>query len=147
MKNIFIGLTNSEETIIFPLHPRTRKIINQDKSIRKSIGRNINIIEPVGYFDMICLEANTKKIVTDSGGVQKEAYFNKVPCITLFENTAWIETVEEGVNKIVEINPKSIKENIINFNTNKQNYSKKIFGNGKTSEKIVKLLYQYKSQL
>ena len=147
LKNIFIGLTNSKETIILPLHPRTRKIINQDKYIKKSIGNNINIIEPVGYFDMISLELNAKKIVTDSGGVQKEAYFCEIPCITLFENTAWVETVEEGVNKIVGINPKNIKENIINFNTRRQNYTKKIFGNGKTSEKIVKLLYQYKNQL
>jgi len=147
LKNIFIGLTDSEETIILPLHPRTRKIINQDKSIKKSIGKNINIIEPVGYFDMICLEANAKKIITDSGGVQKEAYFCEIPCITLFENTAWVETVEEGANKIVEINPKSIKENIINFNTSRQNYTKKIFGDGKTSEKIVNLLYQYTNQL
>ena len=87
LKNIFIGLTDSEETIIFPLHPRTRKIINQDKSIKESIGKNINIIEPVGYFDMICLEENAKKIVTDSGGVQKEAYFCGIPCITLFETS------------------------------------------------------------
>ena len=147
LKNIFTGLTNSIVTIILPLHPRTKKIINQNVFLKKYIGPNIKIIDPVGYFDMICLEANAKKIVTDSGGVQKEAYFNKVPCITLFENTAWIETVEEGVNKIVEINPKSIKENVINFNTSKQNYGKKIFGNGKTSEKIVKVLYQYKNQL
>jgi len=147
LKNIFIGLTDSKEIIILPLHPRTRKTIEQNKSIKRNIGKNINIIEPVGYFDMICLELNTKKIVTDSGGVQKEAYFCGIPCITLFENTAWVETVEEGVNKIVEINPKSIKENISNFNTSKQSYTKKIFGNGKTSEKIVNLLYQYKSQL
>ena len=140
-------MTDSEETIIFPLHPRTRKIINQDKSIKESIGKNINIIEPVGYFDMICLEANAKKIVTDSGGVQKEAYFCGIPCITLFENTAWVETVEKSANKIVEINPKSIKENIIIFNTSRQNYTKKIFGDGKTSEKIVNLLYQYTTQL
>jgi len=147
LKNIFIGLTDSKEIVILPIHPRTKKIINQDKSIKKSIGKNINIIEPVGYFDMISLEASAKKIVTDSGGVQKEAYFCGIPCITLFENTAWVETVEEGVNKIVEINPKSIKENISNFNTSKQSYTKKIFGNGKTSEKIVNLLYQHKSQL
>lgn len=147
LKNIFIGLTDSKEIVILPLHPRTKKKINQEYNLKNYIGQNIRIIEPVGYFDMICLEINAKKIVTDSGGVQKEAYFNKVPCITLFGNTPWVETVEEGVNKIVGINPKSIKENIINFKTSRQNYTKKIFGNGKTSEKIIKLLYQYKNQL
>jgi UDP-GlcNAc3NAcA epimerase len=147
LKNIFIGLTDSKEIVILPLHPRTKKKVNQENNLKNYIGQNIRIIEPVGYFDMISLEANAKKIVTDSGGVQKEAYFYGIPCITLFENTAWVETIEEGVNKIVEINPKSIKENISNFNTSKQSYTKKIFGNVKTSEKIVNLLYQYKSQL
>ncbi len=142
LKNIFIGLTNSKETIILPLHPRTRKIINQDKSIKKSIGSNINIIEPVGYFDMICLEVNAKKIVTDSGGVQKEAYFCKVPCITLRENTEWIETIEEGANKLVGVNPKKIKEAINNFHPKEQNYSKSLYGDGRTSEKIIKILNQ-----
>ena len=142
LKNIFIGLTESKETIILPLHPRTKKKINQNNSLKNYIGSNIRIIEPVGYFDMICLEVNAKKIVTDSGGVQKEAYFDKIPCITLRENTEWIETVEEGVNKLVGIDPEKIKENINNFYPSKQNYSKHLFGDGKTSEKIIKILRQ-----
>ena len=146
LKNIFIGLTNSKETIILPLHPRTRKIINQDKSIKKSIGKNINITEPVGYFDMICLEANAKKIVTDSGGVQKEAYFNKVPCITLREITEWVETVKERVNKLVGVDPEKIKESINSFHPKEQNYSKSLYGDGKTSEKIVKIINRCHSE-
>ena len=142
LKNIFIGLTNSKEKIILPLHPRTTKKINQNESLKKYIGQNIRIIDPVGYFDMIHLEANAKKIVTDSGGVQKEAYFNKVPCITLRENTEWIETIEEGVNKLVGVNPKRIKEGINNFHPKEQNYSKTLYGDGRTSEKIIKILNQ-----
>jgi len=142
LKNIFIGLTDSKEMIILPLHPRTRKTIEQNKSIKRNIGKNINIIEPIGYFDMISLEANAKKIVTDSGGVQKEAYFNEIPCITLRENTEWVETVKEGVNKLVGVSPQNIKDSIINFSPPMQNYSKKLFGDGKTSDKIIEILRQ-----
>jgi UDP-N-acetylglucosamine 2-epimerase len=142
LKNIFIGLTDSKETIILPLHPRTKKKINQNESFKKYIGSNIRIIDPVGYFDMICLEINAKKIVTDSGGVQKEAYFNKIPCITLRENTEWVETIKEGVNKLVGVDPEKIKENINDFYPPDQNYSKQLFGDGKTSAKIIERLRQ-----
>jgi len=142
LKNIFIGLTNSGEKIILPLHPRTKNKINQNESLKRYIGQNIKIIDPIGYFDMICLEANAKKIITDSGGVQKEAYFNQVPCITLRENTEWVETIEEGVNKLVGVVPEKIKESINNFYPPDQNYSKNLFGDGKTSEKIIKILNQ-----
>ena len=142
LKNIFIGLTNSREEIILPLHPRTKKKINENDSLKKYIGPNIKIINPIGYFDMICLEANAKKIVTDSGGVQKEAYFNEIPCVTLRENTEWVETIEQGVNQLVGVDPKKIKESINNFHPQKQNYSKQLYGDGKTSEKIVKILNQ-----
>jgi len=88
------------------------------------------------------LETNAKKIVTDSGGVQKEAYFNRIPCITLRENTEWIETVEEGVNELVGVEPEKIKAGINNFSPSELNYSKKLYGDGRTSEKIVKILNQ-----
>lgn len=142
LKNIFIGLTNSKGIIILPLHPRTKEKIIKNKSLKKYIGQNIRIIKPIGYFDMVCLEANAKKIVTDSGGVQKEAYFNKVPCITLRENTEWVETIEEGVNKLVGVDPEKIKESINNFHPQEQNYSKSLYGDGRTSEKIIKILNQ-----
>ena len=137
-----MGLTNSKETIILPLHPRTKKKINQNDYFKKYFGLNIKIIDPVGYFDMIYLEANAKKIVTDSGGVQKEAYFNRIPCITLRENTEWIETVEEGVNELVGVEPEKIKESINNFYPTEQNYYKNLYGDGRTSEKILKILQQ-----
>jgi len=140
LKNIFIGLTNSRETIILPLYPRTKKKINQNEFLKKYIGTNIKIIDPIGYFDMISLEANAKKIVTDSGGVQKEAYFNEVPCITLRENTEWIETIEQGVNQLVGVDPKKIEESIINLHPKEQNYSKQLYGDGKTSAKIIEIL-------
>ena len=142
LKNIFTRLTESHEPIILPLHPRTKKKITQNETLKRYIGKNIRIIDPIGYFDMICLEINAKKIVTDSGGIQKEAYFNKVPCVTLRENTEWIETIEEGANKLVGVNPKKIKEAINNFYPKEQNYSKSLYGDGRTSEKIIKILNQ-----
>ncbi len=84
LKNILSAISEVETTIIFPVHPRTKKIIEKnhfDEFIRKN--ENIKIIDPIGYMDFLCLEMNAKKILTDSGGVQKEAYLLKVPCITL----------------------------------------------------------------
>ena len=142
LRNIFIGLTESHEPIILPLHPRTKKKITQNKTLKRYIGKNIRSIEPIGYFDMINLETNAKKIVTDSGGVQKEAYFCKVPCITLRENTEWVETIEQGVNQLVGVNPEKMKESINNFYPQEQDYSKQLFGDGKTSAKIIEILQQ-----
>ena len=124
------------------MHPRTKKKIKQNDTLKKYIGQNIIIIDPIGYFDMICLEANAKKIVTDSGGVQKEAYFNKIPCITLRENTEWVETIEQGVNQLVGVDSEKIEESIINFHPQEQNYSQQLYGDGKTSEKIIEILSQ-----
>lgn len=91
---------NADETIVFPIHPRTRKCL-QDFGLIGTIPRNIRMIDPLGYLDMIHLMGNAKKILTDSGGIQKEAYMLGVPCITLRESTEWMETVDEGWNVLV----------------------------------------------
>jgi UDP-N-acetylglucosamine 2-epimerase len=79
--------------VIFPLHPRTKKMLEQ---FEISLPDNIRTIEPVGYRDMVTLERHARLILTDSGGVQKEAYWAKVPCVTLRENTEWTETLGKG---------------------------------------------------
>lgn len=140
LKNIMIGLTRSKEPIILPLHPRTKKMIERNQRLRKYMGENIQVIEPVGYFDMLVLEQNAKKIITDSGGVQKEAYFQKVPCITLRENTEWVETVEQGVNRLVGVDPVKIIEAIHQFQPNEFQFDHSLFGDGHTSAKIVEIL-------
>ena len=137
LSNILDALSKINEKVIFPIHPRTLKFIN-NHGLKGKIGKNIVITKPIGYFDFIWLEKNAKKILTDSGGMQKEAYMLKVPCITLRENTEWIETVEDGWNVLVG----SSKEKILNaVNTfQPQEKQRKIFGNGHASKNIVKIL-------
>jgi UDP-N-acetylglucosamine 2-epimerase len=95
------------ENMVFPCHPRTEKKLKQF-GLWDKLTKKVKVIKPVGYLDMLMLEKNAKKILTDSGGIQKEAYIFKVPCITLRENTEWIETIDEGWNVLVGANKEKI---------------------------------------
>jgi len=134
---IMEAVTESNEEIIFPVHPRAKK---QIEKLNLKQSNNIKIIEPVGYFDMLILEKNAKKIITDSGGVQKEAFWLKVPCITLREETELVETVDSGWNILVGTDPQKILKEIKNIGFPKEH--RNYFGDGKTAEKIVKILAQ-----
>jgi len=81
--------------IVFSCHPRTEKMFKKF-DLWDRLQKSVKVIKPVGYLDMLVLEKNARKILTDSGGIQKEAYIFKVPCITLRENTEWVETIEDG---------------------------------------------------
>ncbi len=102
------------EQVILPLHPRTKKCIKdleQSDNIQNPIlDSNIRIIEPVGYLDMLMLEKNAKAVFTDSGGVQKEAFLLGVPCITLRDETEWVETVQAGWNQLTGADSEKIFE-------------------------------------
>jgi UDP-GlcNAc3NAcA epimerase len=98
MRNIAAALNALPWPVIFPIHPRTRKCLG-DYNI--TWGRHVQLIEPVGYLDMLALERSAYRILTDSGGVQKQAFFFGVPCITLRDETEWQETVESGWNVLV----------------------------------------------
>lgn len=135
LKNIINALNECEKNIVLPLHPRTHKFI---KDYGLTINNNIKIIAPVGYLDMINLENNSQKIVTDSGGVQKEAYFLQKPCITMRDETEWIETVENGWNTIVGSNKEKILDAIINFNPKGE--QKMAFGYGNAADIISEKL-------
>ncbi|MCY6958622.1 non-hydrolyzing UDP-N-acetylglucosamine 2-epimerase [Clostridium brassicae] len=136
LKNIFKGLNESGQNIILPLHPRTKKYIKKYNIILED---NIKIIEPLGYLDMIMLEDNSKKIVTDSGGVQKEAFFLGKPCITLRSETEWVETVENGWNIIVGADKDKIKKCILDFEP--KQVRKEYFGDGNAVQKIISELF------
>jgi UDP-GlcNAc3NAcA epimerase len=104
LKAIIQGMADSGRLIVLPVHPRTKARI---ESAGLVLPNNIIAIDPVGYLDMVMLEKHAALIVTDSGGVQKEAFFHHVPCITLRDETEWIELVDSGWNKVVP--PKDCK--------------------------------------
>ena len=136
LKKILEAIQESGEKVIFPVHPRTKR------QLRKLEIRNLKleIISPVGYLDMLTLEKNAKKICTDSGGVQKEAYWLKVPCITLRKETEWVETVKGGWNILAGTDRNKILRTIKSFNPKTKQH--KYFGNGKTAKRIVKIIYK-----
>lgn len=139
LKNIFEALNEiaKEKHIILPIHPRTKNIL---KNSKLNI-QNLTLIEPVSYLEMIWLLENSDLVMTDSGGLQKEAYFFKKPCITLRDETEWVELVERGVNVLAGADKDKIIEvykNHSKFNT--ENSKLDLYGNGKASEKIIKEL-------
>jgi UDP-N-acetylglucosamine 2-epimerase len=136
LKGIISAFRNSNELIIFPMHPRTGQTF---KKFSISIPENVRVIDPVGYLDMIMLEINARLILTDSGGMQKEAYFFSVPCLTLRTETEWTETVESGWNKLVGFDSRTIIDGINSLNWPDQ-LSVPIYGDGNASKKIIKLL-------
>jgi UDP-GlcNAc3NAcA epimerase len=132
--NMFQGMPG-----ILPLHPRTKKMIDK---FGLSFNPNIKIINPVGYLDMIALEGRSRFIVTDSGGVQKEAYFFNKPCITLRDQTEWVETVDAGANVIVGAD----REKIFKAMTNPPQPKdwKNLYGDGNSAQKIIEALLNHK---
>lgn len=138
LKAIFNGLNTAKEAIVLPLHPRTQKYVAE---YGISIAEHIRIIEPIGYLDMIRLESAAKKIVTDSGGVQKEAFFLEIPCVTLRDETEWIETVENGWNLLVGTNEEKIREAILNFEPG--SIPQKHFGSGDSALRMIEKIKKY----
>lgn len=127
---------NKDVPVVLPLHPRTKQKL-------ESLGNHysleeIKVLEPLSYLEMQFLEMNTQCILTDSGGVQKEAFFHEVPCITLRDETEWVETVNLGCNKIVGPSFEGI---ISAFNNDAEcDFSAKPYGEGDTADKIISSL-------
>lgn len=144
LKRIFSTLNDISKTIdvVLPLHPRTKSKIKQ---YNISIENSITILPPVGYLEMVYLLSNCSKVITDSGGVQKEAFFFKKPCITLREETEWVELVKGGFNIIAGSNPEKIKEALIHFDSTVLDYNVNLYGNGTAAKKIVDYLWERKS--
>jgi len=135
LQNIFSALKQTKRFIVLPVHPRTCKMIESTNTI---IPENISIIEPLGYLDFIFLQKHSEKIITDSGGIQKEAYLNGIPCITIRPETEWIETVKAGWNVLVGDKMDQLIENCLHFkpSQNRPRY----FGDGDSSKKIISIL-------
>lgn len=125
--------------VVWPLHPRTRAVLKKTGQL-DALSQHVKLIDPIGYLDMVQLEKYAALIATDSGGVQKEAFFYQVPCVTLRDETEWIELVQLGWNNIVSpVNAKVIEEQII-LNLLKTGMNAKPYGHGFASQEIVKRL-------
>jgi len=140
LQEIFEGLQliNNEKLVILPLHPRTKAILDQH-----NLKYGIQIIDPVGYFDMLELLKKCNLVVTDSGGLQKEAFFNKKHCIIAREETEWIELVANGFAKIVGSDKEKMLISFNNFQDSTVNFEMDLFGENigeKIYEEILKLL-------
>jgi UDP-N-acetylglucosamine 2-epimerase len=133
LNNLLKQLGQIEGKIIFPVHPRTRKML----SSLPDIPANIVITEPVGYLDFVTLEHASARIITDSGGIQKEAYILKKPCITLRTETEWVETVEEKWNLLISPTDQEIALKINSFIT--PEIQNPVFGENVT-DKMVKII-------
>jgi UDP-GlcNAc3NAcA epimerase len=136
LQAIFAALARLEEPVILPLHPRTDKMLNVT-GIKPAA--NVCLLEPVGYLDMLALEHKARIILTDSGGVQKEAYFMGVPCITLRPETEWVETVAAGWNLLVDNEIERIVS-AVNERQWPQEQPPPVFGDGHAAEEITWLL-------
>ena len=135
LKNIFSAFSNAPLTVVIPLHPRTMNVI---KELNISLNDQIRLIKPVGYLDMIMLEKNAYIIATDSGGVQKEAFFYKVPCLTMREQTEWVELVKANVNVLVGTDIKKITSELNKHHA--MDFGHSFYGSGDISKGIIEML-------
>ncbi len=140
LQNILTAFQKINEPIIFPVHPRTRQKLT---SLPAHQLKSLILIPPVGYLDMLILEQNAKAILTDSGGMQKEAYFFGVPCVTMRTETEWVETVETGWNVVVGAD----REKIVNAVRclKSDNSLPELYGDGRAADKIVDVLSAHSS--
>lgn len=135
LREICLGLADiaAELPVILPLHPRTRKLLS-DNGLRSLLAK-VKLVEPLAFMEMVALEQAARVILTDSGGVQKEAFFYGVPCVTMRDETEWVETVELGWNQLVGANSKAIYSAVVNASKSPSHGFP--FGDGSASQKIV----------
>ena len=146
-KAIVKKLIELNAKVIFPIHPRTYSAIKKNNLI--SYLNDLEIINPVGFLDMVILEKNSSLIITDSGGVQKEAYVHKTPCVTIRDETEWVELIEYGWNRLA--NGEDYKEMLEIFNyqlcpdvRNKLiNETLNIYGDGFSANLIVDKIFEF----
>ncbi|HPJ72637.1 MAG TPA: UDP-N-acetyl glucosamine 2-epimerase, partial [bacterium] len=136
--SLLAALGESGTPIVFPVHPRTRGRISE---AGLAVAKNIRCIDPVGYLEMLFLERNADLILTDSGGIQKEAYIFGVPCVTLREETEWVETVAAGWNTLAGTAPETILSALLRSRPKSER--PKIFGSGTSSALITDILLDF----
>ncbi len=127
-----------EIPVVFPIHPRTYERINRFGLLNKL--KKLCVLAPVSYLDMVALEKTAKVILTDSGGIQKEAFFYSVPCVTMRDETEWVETVELGWNQVVGADVEKIYTAVVKAKKGRKDYSP--YGDGCASKHILQSLLE-----
>jgi UDP-N-acetylglucosamine 2-epimerase len=135
LRALFVAFGRLECPVVLPLHPRTREAV---ASAGIAPAGDLRIVEPVGYFEMVALERNARAVLTDSGGVQREAYFLGVPCVTLRTESEWPETAADGWNVLAGADPDAIVRAA--QRSRPQTPPQPFFGDGHAAEKIVEIL-------
>ena len=141
LNSILDALDRMDMPVLLPMHPRTKNTLGARLD---EIGPGVRIIDPVSYLDMLMLEKNARIILTDSGGVQKEAYWANVPCVTLRNETEWVELVQAGCNRVVGTDTSAILDAVAKAENevinNLVSNTSKLYGDGHSAEKIVAIL-------
>ena len=135
-------VTAQKLPVVWPLHPRTRAVLQQ-AGILDALAKQVQLIEPIGYLDMVQLEKFARLIATDSGGVQKEAFFYRVPCVTLRDETEWVELIESGWNRLAVPNNSISIISAIDFSLDNFGRDVNPYGDGKAALKITGVLIDY----
>lgn len=141
LQAIFRGMAviAQEVPVVLPLHPRTRAALTRGGIVEEVT--DIRLIEPVGYLDMVMLEKNARLIVTDSGGVQKEAFFYRVPCVTLRKETEWVELIDLGWNRLVPpLSAEAVIDGVREALGAPAGLNGQPYGDGRSSHRIVQVL-------
>lgn len=140
LQSIFKGLIEvaKSRTVVIPLHPRTRGVLEK-QGLLELVQRYLRVIDPVGFFEMIQLESEAELILTDSGGVQKEAFFFQVPCIVLRDETEWVELVEGGFNQLMK-SDLALETQVKQLLHLQCDWKVPLYGEGNASNKIISIL-------
>ena len=144
LKEILSVFEKLKEPVIFPIHPRTRATIEQNGLGHFLEKDNIHVIDPIGFWDTQTLIRHAKMVLTDSGGIVKEAYFHQVPCLIMDKQIEWIESVNEGWSYVVGANKNLILEKIKNFGT--PSVFSQFLGNGTAAKQIMNHITTYLHQ-
>lgn len=139
LSQILSGMASAGLPVVLPIHPRFRKRLSD---FGLSISNNVHVIEPLGYLDMVMLESHAAVILTDSGGVQKEAYFHRVPCITMRDETEWVETIQAGWNTLVGADAHRI-ESALQSVRRPADVNLALYGRGDSGQHIIQQLIEH----
>jgi len=136
LRTIIRAVNESSWTYVFPVHPRTRQVLDANGI---DLGPNVRALEPLGYLEILALVSGASRVVTDSGGLQKEAYWLRIPCVTLRANTEWVDTVRAGANTLVDpASPDGLEAALEAARWPED--APQLYGDGHASERIAALL-------